>query len=67
MAKSKKTNQEERRKMWGSVMPGVILVFVGGVFLLNNYGVTNINIGNLWPLFIIIPGIFMIFGQHQRR
>jgi len=47
----------------GRILPGIILVFLGTAFLLNNYGFTNFDIGKLWPLFIIIPGLFIILGK----
>lgn len=63
MAKS----SADKKKMWGSIVPGVFLVALGVIFLLNNYGITTINLGNLWPIFLIIPGIFMLMGWHHHH
>jgi hypothetical protein len=51
----------------GGVVPGVILVLLGLIFLLNNYGVTNVDIGRLWPLFLIVPGVFMLYRASERK
>lgn len=47
------------------ILPGIILVVLGMIFLLNNYGYTNFDIGKLWPFFLIIPGIFIILGKSK--
>lgn len=54
-------------KIKSGVLPGIILVTLGTIFLLNNYGLTNFDIGKLWPLFLIIPGVFMILGKTKDR
>lgn len=54
---------ECRHRRKHGILPGVILVILGTIFLLNNYGFTNFDIGKLWPLFLIIPGIFIILGK----
>jgi hypothetical protein len=52
-----------QKKHRGKLLPGLILVTLGSIFLLNNYGLTTIDIGKLWPLFLIIPGVLMLFGM----
>jgi hypothetical protein len=43
----------------GKIIPGVILIVLGILFLLPKLG---INFGNLWPLFILAPGLaFLTF------
>ena len=59
-------NKTETEKAKKGILPGVILIVLGVVFLLNNYGYTEIDIGKLWPLFLIIPGIFMILGKSKK-
>ena len=47
---------------------GLLLLGIGVLFLLDNFHLINFhwsNIINLWPLFLIIPGINLIF-QHDR-
>jgi len=37
---------------------GLFLLFIGVLLILANFGVIEIVWDNLWPLFILIPGIF---------
>lgn len=50
--------------------PGVtaiILIVIGVIFLLNNLGIANLNIGALvhkwWPLILIAVGVGMLFRR----
>ena len=46
----------------GRVVSGIYVVVVGIIFLLNNFGIFKGDAwGKLWPLFIIVPGLLMIF------
>jgi lia operon protein LiaF len=45
------------------ILPGLILVALGMIFLLDNYGFTNIDIGRLWPIFLIIPGLYILLWK----
>jgi hypothetical protein len=50
-----------RHGFYGPLYGGVWVVVIGVIFLLNNFGYLQGNAwGKLWPLFIIIPGLFMI-------
>jgi hypothetical protein len=42
---------------------GFWLVFVGGIFLLNNFGV--MTLGQSWPLFIVAGGVAILFGRRE--
>lgn len=37
---------------------GLLLLFIGAMLILSNFGVIEIVWDNLWPLFLLIPGIF---------
>lgn len=37
---------------------GIFLLLIGVLLILANFGVVEIAWGNLWPLFLLIPGIF---------
>ena len=37
---------------------GIFLLFIGILLILANFGVIKIAWDNLWPLFLLIPGIF---------
>ncbi|HEV8666864.1 MAG TPA: DUF5668 domain-containing protein [Candidatus Paceibacterota bacterium] len=53
---------------YGRILPGMWMLVIGIIFLLNNFGfLQNDAWGKLWPLFIIIPALFMIFRPHRHR
>jgi hypothetical protein len=50
------------------LIPGLILVMLGGVFLLHNYGYLHFHWMNfiyLWPIFIVIGGVNLIFAHNK--
>lgn len=50
------------------LIPGIVLLLLGTVFLLRNYGYIDIhwsNIFHLWPIFIVIAGVNMIFANNK--
>ena len=50
------------------LIPGIVLVLLGTVFLLRNYGYVDIhwsNIFHLWPIFIVIAGVNLIFANNK--
>ncbi len=54
------------RDYYGRIYPGITLIIVGSIFLLNNFGYLQGEAwGKLWPLFIIIPGLFMVFRSRR--
>ena len=58
----------KRRKpyFYGTVYAGVYVLVVGIIFLLNSFGYLEGDAwGKLWPLFIILPGLFMIFQARR--
>lgn len=54
---------EENRGPGRSWIPGVVLIGIGSVFLLNNF--TNFHLDNWWALFILIPA-FGSLGNFMR-
>ncbi len=49
------------------LIPGLILVLIGAAFLLNNFGLIHfhwINILHLWPLFLVMAGINLVFAHN---
>ena len=44
---------------------GLWLLFIGGIFLLNNFRILMIH--NSWPLFIVFVGVMMVFGRDWDR
>jgi hypothetical protein len=69
MIDEQKDQDNKSRRYWyyGSLYPGIWMLVIGIVFLLNNFGYLQGNAwGKLWPLFIIIPALFMIFRPRRR-
>lgn len=49
---------------------GVLLLFVGGVLLLNNFNVIEFywrNVLNFWPIFLIILGVNILFNRNNSQ
>ena len=46
---------------------GIVLLIVGGIFLARNYGFMPnfFQIGKMWPLFVILVGLFFIFARKR--
>jgi len=50
------------------IIPGLILVLIGGLFLLHNYGLVYVHWSNfwrLWPIFLVIGGVNLIFAHNN--
>lgn len=50
------------------IVPGLILVLLGTVFLLDNYNVIDFHWGNiwhLWPVFLIMGGVNLVFANNK--
>ncbi|RWY55594.1 LiaI-LiaF-like domain-containing protein [Mucilaginibacter gilvus] len=50
------------------IIPGVILVLLGALFLLHNYNVINFHWGNvftLWPVFLIMGGVNLVLANNR--
>jgi len=55
---ARRQRREERRELGGSTwIAGVILVVLGGIFLVRNTGILNFSFTNWWALFILIPAL----------
>lgn len=64
--KAEKNTKEfnKKRPIWPT--GGIMLIILGIIFLLNNYGLDYINIGKLWPLFLIIVGISILLNFKKK-
>ncbi|MFD0793256.1 LiaI-LiaF-like domain-containing protein [Mucilaginibacter litoreus] len=50
------------------LVPGLILVAIGVIFLLDNYNVINFhwsNLWHLWPIFLIMVGVNLVFANNK--
>ena len=51
------------RELWG----GIVLVVIGSLFLPDNFGIFRFNwIGRLWPVILIVAGIWMLKRFRER-
>ena len=50
------------------LIPGMILVMIGAIFLLNNFGYIHFhwyNIWRMWPIFLVIGGVNLVFSHNK--
>ena len=50
------------------LIPGLILVMIGAIFLLNNFGYIDFhwrNLFHLWPIFLVIGGVNLVFAHNR--
>lgn len=55
-------------KKSSKILWGIVLIAIGGIFSLNAFGITNIEIffDGWWTLFIIVPCFIGIFGEREK-
>ena len=53
----------------GNIITGIILILLGGLFLLLNLDLIDIslNLANHWPIFLLIPGLIFEFSYFINR
>lgn len=50
------------------IIPGLILVSIGAIFLLNNYNIIDFhwsNLWHLWPIFLIMIGVNLVLANNR--
>src|SRR5947209_5543358 len=50
------------------LVPGIILVTIGAIFLLHNFGYLHFhwrNLFNLWPIFLVIGGVNLLLAHNR--
>jgi hypothetical protein len=52
---------------YGVIALGIVLVLVGGAFLLDNAGVVDLHWSSLWPAVLIVVGAVVIVGALRER
>ncbi|MFZ6036030.1 MAG: LiaF transmembrane domain-containing protein [Patescibacteria group bacterium] len=45
---------------------GACILVVGALLLLNQFGIAP-NLGFLWPIFLLVPGVLFYVGYYQKR
>ncbi len=58
--------EKKKSKGDGSITAGLIMVGIGLVFLLSNLGIIP-DLGETWPLFLIIVGVALLIGAMRDR
>ena len=52
------------------IMWGIVLLFIGGVLLLDNFNIIEFYWGNVWrfwPIFLIIAGVNILFSRNKSQ
>jgi hypothetical protein len=62
MAMPDREGRGSRRERPGAEIVGVVLVFVGVVYLLGNLGIVRVAWSLVWPILIIAIGAFLLYG-----
>jgi len=62
------SRQRLRSLLYGSKYGTILLIALGVYFLLQNFGLIpdSWNIGQLWPLLLIIPGIVFLVSNNKK-
>jgi len=55
----------KRNNSFSGIMTGAMLIIVGVIWVLTNYGLINISIWKLWPLVVIFVGISILLKEKQ--
>lgn len=67
MESQKEIKHEEKKRLGRGVYAGILLLVLGVIFLLNNFGITSIDIGKFWPVFLILSGLYLVFGFRKGK
>jgi hypothetical protein len=52
------------------IMWGILLLFIGGVLLMQNFGLINFywwSVWRFWPIFLIIAGVNILFNRNKSK
>jgi uncharacterized membrane protein len=57
--------------MKANLIPALVLIVIGALFLLNNLGITDLSLGTLvrtwWPAILIVVGVSLLFKNRDRK
>ena len=57
--------------MKANLIPALVLIVIGSLFLLNNLGLTNLSLGKLiatwWPAILILVGVSLLFKDRSGK
>jgi hypothetical protein len=57
--------RREHRDPTGPLVFGLILILVGGFFLVREY-LPTIDLGNAWPVLLVVIGVVLLLGSFRR-
>lgn len=63
--KPETVENQKRHKANGSVWAGLILIGLGGIFLIDRF-ISRIDFGDFWPLILVAVGIVLIINSIKR-
>ncbi|UCD95405.1 MAG: hypothetical protein JSU69_04980 [Candidatus Zixiibacteriota bacterium] len=52
--------------MFGTVFWGIVLILLGGLFILEHAGVFDIEIWEFWPIILVLIGLSIILKPGRR-
>ncbi len=61
----KQWEKPSRPQNQGNLVAGLILITIGGIFLLDRF-IPRIDFGDLWPLILIVAGIAVLIGGFSK-
>lgn len=57
--------------MKANLIPALVLIVIGALFLLNNLGITDLSLGAVvrtwWPAILIVVGISLLFKNRDAK
>ncbi|MDO8490807.1 MAG: cell wall-active antibiotics response protein LiaF [Dehalococcoidia bacterium] len=56
-----------RQRGTGALIVAAVLIIVGVIALVDNFGWLDLGWGNLWPVILIVIGLLLIWGQSKVR
>lgn len=56
----------KKNKNEGSLIAGIILITLGGMFLVDRF-IPRIDFGDLWPILLIVMGVIIIFSNSRLK
>lgn len=59
------SNSKKPQKNDGNLWGGLILITLGGIFLIDRF-VPRIDFGDLWPVILIVVGVILISKAYQQ-
>lgn len=59
-------NMDEDKKHKGSIIGGLVLLALGGIFLADNF-IPGVDFGDFWPVILIVIGIGLLWSAVRKH